>query len=174
MSRTMLFSRTNDSKVFRTEGFTLVELLTVLVILVAMVTITIPYATRSNDGLKLDQESRNVAEAMRYATHLAIKASRPVRFTLDLENNCYFLEMVTATGQDYAPVEDPCGAMRPLDRRVQIADVTGFSLVGKNRYCLSFDPERPWPEASLCLALGKLVKRVRMVGRLVEVEDVTA
>jgi type II secretory pathway pseudopilin PulG len=143
----------------------------VLVILAAMVTVTIPYATRSHDGLKLDQESRNVAEAIRYATHLAGSTNQPVRFVLDTQNSCYLLERATAAKEDYVPIEDSNGAIRHLDPKIRIADITGFDPAGKDRYCLSFNSERPWPQAALGLSLGDLFKTVRVAGKLIEIED---
>lgn len=152
-------------------GFTLIELLLVLVILGALVAVTLPYATRSQDGLRLEQEVRNLAEAIRYATQLAESTNRPVRVLVDTALNCYSLQTATLNAEDYVPIADPIGVLRRLDSRVRVVSVQGFESDEHNLRYLALDPRKPWPEASLDLAAGDLTKRVQVAGKLVEVGD---
>jgi prepilin-type N-terminal cleavage/methylation domain-containing protein len=152
-------------------GFTLVEMLLVLIILSTMVAVTLPYASRSHDALRLEQEARNLAEAIRYATQLAEGANRSVRILWDTAQDCYSLQMATPDAADYLPIDDPIGALRHLDSKVRLVNLQGFESAGQNLQYLTLDPQKPWPEASLDLAAGTLVRRVQVTGRLVEVKD---
>jgi prepilin-type N-terminal cleavage/methylation domain-containing protein len=159
------------SRTSTVKGFTLFELIIVLMIITAMVTIAIPYATRSNKTLKMEEECRNIAEAVKYATDLAINAKRPIRIAVDPKENSYLLEMATTmAGQDYEPIEDIGGTVRYLGRDIRITDITGFSIEGRYQR-LVFDPTRAWPNASISLSTGDAIKTIHIKGKQVEIED---
>jgi len=149
----------------------LIEVLLVLVILSTMVAVTLPYATRSHDSLRLEQEVRNLADAIRYATQLAESTNRPVRLLLDTTRGCYSLQTTALDAQEYVSIEDPIGVLRYLDTRVRVVSVEGFESDEQNQHYLSLDPRKPWPEATLDLSAGDWLRKVKVMGRQVEVED---
>ena len=65
------------------NGFTLFELIVVLAIISAMVTVIVPFASRSNDSLQIREQSRDVAQTIRYAIDLAQNSCRPVKFVIN-------------------------------------------------------------------------------------------
>lgn len=145
----------------------------VLVIIAAMVTVVLPYATRSNEALKITQESLSLAEALRYAIDLASDTKRPTRITIDCENNCYFLEIASGiSNRDFKPIEDIGSAVHCFCSEARIIDITGFSVEGSD-HCLTFEPARPWPNASVSFSTGEQIKTVTIRGRRVEIENST-
>jgi type II secretory pathway pseudopilin PulG len=153
------------------KAFTLFELIVVLVIIAAMTTVVVPYATRSNKNLRVKQECLNMAEAVKYTINLAMDTKRPTRIVINPKNNSYLLEIATGiNNQDYKPVEDFQGAVHYFGRNVHIIDTTGFSVDGNGRY-LIFDPARPWPNASICLSTSDAIKTIDIRGKQVEIDD---
>ncbi len=148
-------------------------MLTVLVILAAVVSVAIPYASRSNEHLLLEGECRNMAETIAYATDLAARSRREVRFVVDLAAKAYSLEIAEDRGvAEYAVVEDGRRMMFRLSEKMQVYDVEGFDPSGNARYVLVFSPYKPWPSATLSLAAVNEVRRIEIAGRRVSVEDV--
>jgi len=155
------------------DGFTLFELLIVVMIIAAMVTIAIPYATRSNEGLKMERECLNIAEAIKYAINLAVDTKRPTRIAINTKDNSFVLEAATAINtQDYEPVEGFEGARRYFSKSISVVDVTGFNIEGDDWYLL-FDPTRLWPDASISLSTNYAIKKIKIRGKQVEIEDST-
>ena len=154
-------------------GFTLFELIVVLVIISVMVTITIPYATRSNEGLKIKQECLNIAEAVRYAIDLAMDTKKPTRIVINPKNNSYLLEIATGiNNQSYKPTEGFQGIVRYFGQAIHIIDITGFDVDGNSWY-LIFDPTKPWSNASFSLSIGDVIKTVKIEGKQVKLEEPT-
>jgi prepilin-type N-terminal cleavage/methylation domain-containing protein len=165
-----MIPETYDRKL-RCCAFTLFELIVVMVIIAAMVTVVAPYATRSNEALKITQECLSLAEAVNYIADLAMDTKRPTRILIDPENNSYMLEMATGiNNQDYEPIEALGYAMRYFSRNIRIIDITGFGVEG-NDHCLVFEPARPWPNASISLSTSDEIKTITIRGKRVEVED---
>ncbi|MHC4397100.1 MAG: pilus assembly FimT family protein [Planctomycetota bacterium] len=71
----------------KSKGFTLFELVVVLAIISAMVAVVLPFCKRSNDGLKIKQGSRNIAQALRYAIDFAQKRNIAVKFIFNEKYN---------------------------------------------------------------------------------------
>src|SRR5215813_12553916 len=77
-------SRTGDSA--DAQGFTLLELLVVLVILGLMVTLAVPLFTHAMPGVEAKAAARDVAALMRAARSLAIAGDREVTIAVDLDH----------------------------------------------------------------------------------------
>jgi prepilin-type N-terminal cleavage/methylation domain-containing protein len=154
------------------RAFTLVELLIVLVILSAMVTVTVPYAGRSRTGRQLEEACRDMAETVKYAMKQAGDIRQPVRLVLDVGAGSYEIE-VSARGdrEHFDPLEDNRAQVRRLGSGVAVAGHDGFSLIDRGRYGLVFDPGASWPQASLALMAQDQTRIVRVRGRLVDIED---
>lgn len=153
------------------NAFTLVELVIVLCIISAMVTVTIPYASRSREGRKLEQACRDVAETIKYAISRAVDTKQRTRLAIDLTTGSYTVEAATKfDGVDFEPLEDSRLGTRCLGSGVRIIAHEGFSMVGRDRYGIVFDPGQPWPQGSLSLAVRNVPMTVRIVGRVVDIE----
>jgi prepilin-type N-terminal cleavage/methylation domain-containing protein len=154
-------------------GFTLLELMIVLVIIAAMVTVAVPYASRSNKSLKMKQESLSMAEAIKYAADLAMDTKKPTRIVINLKTNTYLLEIAAGiNNQSFKPIEGFGGNIRYLGQSVHIIDMTGFSIEGKE-HGLVFEPTRPWPNATISLSSDDAIKTIKIRGKQVEIEDST-
>jgi prepilin-type N-terminal cleavage/methylation domain-containing protein len=154
------------------RAFTLVELLIVLVILSAMVTVTVPYATRSRTGRQLDEACRDVAETVKYALNYATNTRRPARLVLDAVAGSYQIEVASPGDRThFDPLEDDRAGTRWLGSGVNVAGHEGFSLVERGRYGLVFDPGGVWPQARLSLAVKDQTQTIQMRGRMVDIED---
>ncbi len=154
------------------DAFTLTELIIVLVIISAMVTVTMPYATRSNNGLKLEQACRDIVEAVKYAMDYMMDTRIRSRLAIDCTDGSYVIEAATGVHEhDFKPLEDSRAASRRWPPGVHIVDFEGLTASQKNRYCLVFDPRLPWPHASLSLATKDALKTIRIAGRGVRIED---
>ena len=173
MTSPITTSRHTSSSRRGTDGaFTLVELVIVLLIITAMVTVAVPYATRSNEGLALDQACRDVAEGMKYAMSHAAETRRPTRFAVDLAQKSYAIEALEVAGEPaFEPLKDARGRRRYLGTKVHIVDVEGFAATGKNQYALVFDPVRPWPHASVALGIKDTLTTVHVAGKVVRIEQ---
>jgi len=178
MLQTMIFSRmpiileTHDRN-SRCSAFTLFELMIVLVIIAAMVTVVVPYASRSNEALRATQDCLNLADSIRYITDLAVDMKRSTRIFLDPQNNSYLLEVASGTdNRDYESLEAFGNAIHYLSKGVRITDITGFSYEGNN-YCLVFEPTRPWPNASISLSTKDEIKTIIIRGRRVQIGEST-
>jgi len=172
ISQTIMILQTHDRKL-RCLAFTLFELMVVLAIIAAMVTIVVPYATRSNEALKITQECLSLAESVRYIADLAMHTKRPTRMLIDPRNKSYLLEIATGiSNQDFMPVDAIGDAIHYFGQNIRIIDITGFS-VEKNVHCIVFEPTKLWPNASITLSVGDEVKKITIRSRRVEIEDST-
>lgn len=165
---------TSLKRKFRTPkstGFTLFELIVVMTIIAVMVTVAVPYATRTNKDLKLKQQCLSLAQAVKYVAELAAHTHRPARIVVDEKNNRFLLEAATGADENtYRLIEDLEGGIRHLGPDVRITDMTGFKA-DKNGLCLVFEPSRPWPAASITLMSEDTVKTITITGRKVEISD---
>lgn len=73
-------------------GYTLVELLVVLLIMSGVLALVPPLFERGVSTTELRSVSREMMAAMRYARSKAVSTRRPVAFTLDLERHRYQVE----------------------------------------------------------------------------------
>ena len=155
------------------RGFTLSELVVVLALISAMLVIVIPYATRSNECLKAKEECLNMAEAIKYAIDLSVATKRPTRIVIDPKNRSYLLAKASGVDDyDFAPTEDYPGGIRYFGETTHITDMNGFDIE-PDGCCLTFDPRRPWPDASLSLSCGERVNIIRIRGKQVEIDEST-
>lgn len=153
------------------RAFTLIEMIVVMVIIAAMVTVVLPYATRSNEAMRIEHDCLSLAEAFRYAADLAIDTGRAARVVIDSQNNSYILETVDRTHErDFVPVEYFGSTVHRFDLKIRIVDMTGFRVDGK-KFILVFEPSQPWPQASISLSAAEQIKTITIRGKQVEIED---
>jgi hypothetical protein len=145
----------------------------VLVIIATMVTVVLPYASRSNEAMEIRQESLSLAESVMYAIETSSDTQRPTRIAIDSKNNCYFLEIANGiNNNDFKPIEGIGNAVHYFGSGVRIIDMTGLTTDG-SIYHLTFEPANPWPNASVSFSSGELIRTVKIRGKRVEIEDST-
>ena len=71
----------------RTEGFTLIELILVLIILSVITTLVVPRLTQSLSRMNGESTARRVASALRLARSLAVTEKIPYLATFDMDAN---------------------------------------------------------------------------------------
>ena len=81
------------------NGFTLLELLVVLVILGLLAATVPPLVARAVPGAELKSAAREVAAALRYARSQAVTSGREVSFEMDVESRRY---RITGGERDFA------------------------------------------------------------------------
>lgn len=151
------------------SAFTLFELVIVLAIISAMVAVVIPFAKRSNDGLKIRQHSSNIAQAIRYAIDLSEKRNKAVKFIFNEKYRSYRLQ-IEDSENSFEPVDDFTGTKRFFDKNIFLFDIEGFEQAGQE-YFLVFDPQRPWPDAYISLSTNDLTVTIRIKSKYVEIEE---
>jgi hypothetical protein len=138
-----------------------------------MMTVILPYATRSNEGLRMEQECLNIAQAAEYAMSLSADTRRSTRLVLDPREQSYSVEIASEfNSRQFRPTEDAYGAVRYLGRDVHIMDVSGFDIEGKG-YFLLFDPAGVWPQGIISLGAGNTLRTIKINVKRVEIEDST-
>jgi prepilin-type N-terminal cleavage/methylation domain-containing protein len=154
-------------------GFTLLELIIVLVIISGMMTVILPYATRSNAVLRMEQECLNIAQAVEYAMSLCADTKRPTRLIVNIEERSYSVEIASEfSSRHFLPTEDAFGKVRYVGRDINVTDLDGFDVEDKG-YLLLFDPAGVWPEATISLAAGETLRTIKINGKRVEIENST-
>ena len=154
---------------WQNKGFTLFELVVVLAIIAAMVTVIMPYANKSNDSQKLREQALNIVETIKYAIGLAADTGRSIRFTIDVKSKGYSLETEGESGI-YEPTAGPVGAVRYMGKTIYITDLEGFYPTGK-RWYLTFDSSKKWPKATLTISTKDLMEKIIIQGRRVQIEE---
>src|SRR5260221_10972811 len=108
-------ARTSSAGNSPPSGFTLIELMVVLLVLAAAVAFALPRLESAMPGLKLRQTARELVVMLRAAQRQAIGSGRDVAVELDLPHGA-------ARGAHLAPVM--------LDRRFDVA-LTAAAMVGE-------------------------------------------
>ena len=150
-------------------AFTLFELVVVLAIISAMVAVVLPFCKRSNDSLKIKQDSSNIAQAIRYAIDLAEKRNKAVRFIFNNKYKTYYLQ-IENSDNSFDPVEGFTGTERLIDKNINLFDVEGFEQK-RSEYFLLFDPHRPWPDAWISFYTNDLTVTIKIKSKYIEIQE---
>jgi general secretion pathway protein H len=76
-------------------GFTMVELVVVLVLIGLMTAVTLPVFTPALEALKFKAAARKIASTFNYARSTAVFRQAPQGVTFDMDENTYSIEGVT-------------------------------------------------------------------------------
>src|SRR3989338_7485961 len=99
------------------KGFTIIEILLVIVLLTVAAAMTIPNFTRSFDKLELRDAANKLAYLMRYAQSRAIYNRRPLRLLFDRPMTRYWLEEADDVSEDEIDDETTPVSYRPVTGR---------------------------------------------------------
>ena len=88
----------------RTSGFSLIELIVVMLLLTTLMAIVAPRLTAFFHGRRLDGEARRLWALTRYAREEAITGAVPVKIWLTPDTGSYGLEAVPGYGTTVAPL----------------------------------------------------------------------
>lgn len=125
------------------RGFSLFEILAVMVILGLMVGTAIPAVGRIYDNLKFRRQIREFSSVLRYAKLLAVTRRETVRLELSEEDDCVF--------QLTGPVEE--------NRDCDLGEEDVLNLEPEQIF---FYPEGTATPALLTFARGERVRRIRL------------
>ena len=152
-------------------AFTLIEMIIIMTIISAMVTIILPYAAAGSDTRQLKQQCLNITQLLRYALTLAGDTKRPTRIVINPTTKSCTLEIAAGfDARDFGPADNITAAPQYLGQNVYILDIDGFSIE-QNRYYLLFDPEKPWPIATISLATKDMTKTINITGNRIEIDS---
>jgi len=156
------------------RGFTLIELMIVLMIMTTMVAVVMPYATRSNHNLNIRQEALNLEAAIKYIMDVAIDMQRPTRIVLNRKLNNFVMEIASnGNSNSFRPYEKAGDiGNHYFSPNIQIVDVEGFNIEGSNYYMI-FDPTKSWPSGSVSLSIDDVISKISIRGKAIEISNST-
>jgi general secretion pathway protein H len=100
----------------RASGFTLIELILVLIILSVITALVVPRLTQSLSRMNVESSARRVASALRLARSLAVTEKVPYRAVFNMNGHTLSIVTYQQTSNDADPEES--GAARPVEPRV--------------------------------------------------------
>jgi type II secretion system protein H len=112
--RILSAGRTLNSDIYGDQnGFTLLELVLVLVLMGLIAGLTLPFVVSTLDRIKLQSEVRQIASALQFARSEAISKKTLFTFNIDINKNQYWLAI---------PKHEEITQSKQLDETVQIID----------------------------------------------------
>ena len=119
-----------------TDGFTLLEMIIVMFLLVAMLGIVIPRIDLSDD---LGSTGRKFIGSVRTLQGIAMSTQKPVKLYLDLDQGQYWA--MTIEGKEEKPLPDAAWAMpRLFPETIRLTDASSGSI---KRTCLLYTSPSP-------------------------------
>lgn len=121
-------------------GFTLMELVVVLVILSAVVALVVPRLPSMQEA-GLRSSARQLAALLRYLDERAVATKQPYRLRVNLDEQRIDVVVRSASG-DELPADDPYLQRNPLVAGTQISDLTTERLgrVTSGQVLVSYGP----------------------------------
>ena len=103
-----------NSDIKRTaNGFTLLELVLVLLLMGLIAGLTLPFVVSTLDRIKLQSEVRQIASAIQFTRSEAISRKTLLTFNVDINKSQYWLAI---------PKQEEVTQSKPIDETVQIMD----------------------------------------------------
>ncbi|MBT3923895.1 MAG: prepilin-type N-terminal cleavage/methylation domain-containing protein [Nitrospina sp.] len=95
------------------NGFTLIELVLVLVLMGLIAGLTLPFVVSTLDRIKLQSEVRQLVSAIQFTRSEAVSRKTLFTFNVDINNNNYWLAI---------PKEEEVTQTKPIDETVKVMD----------------------------------------------------
>ena len=95
------------------NGFTLLEMILVLVMMGLIAGLTLPFVVSTLDRIKLQSEVRQISSAIQFTRSEAISRKTLFIFNVDIDKNQYWLA---------TPKQEEVTQSKPIDETVQIMD----------------------------------------------------
>jgi len=136
-------------------GFTLVELLLVLVLIAISIATVTPRLSGSVPAWKAGESSRNVLVAIRLAQQLALTEQEIMVFAIDTKNSSFTVKSLD--GPTYSDsISKNFSVLRQfLSKDIKIARLKGFEKIGGEE-CLIFWPDGRTKAARVTLATTRV------------------
>src|ERR1043166_5201960 len=105
----------------KTSGFTLAELMVVVVLIGIVTALILPEMRGSYEDALLRGTARKLVDACNLAYSRSVTANRDHRLRLDLSRGKYFIEEKSAEGpQAFVPLQHDAGGEGTIDSRISI------------------------------------------------------
>lgn len=117
-----MISRTGPRKKARSRGFTLIELLIVCVIILALISVSMPLFKKTFTGLELRETVSNISKFMTYAQQRAIIDGRIYKILFNFDEKNYQLLVLANPGQEtaYSKLSDRFGRVFKIPADIEI------------------------------------------------------
>jgi prepilin-type N-terminal cleavage/methylation domain-containing protein len=103
----------NSSLKGEANGFTLLELVLVLLLMSLIAGLTLPFVASTLDRITLQSEVRQISSALQFARSEAISKKTLYTFSIDIDENQYWLGI---------PKQEEINQPKPIDETVRILD----------------------------------------------------
>jgi type II secretion system protein H len=137
-------------------GFTLLEIMVVVVILAIIVGVAMPSMSKFNESNRLKTAARELASLMRYARTEAIFNERVTEVFLDIENREYWVDLRSETAEDDSddsdrgrkrrkakPKKTSMEDKRPLEKKIIFGDILAYdeNIIKDSLIAIDFFPD---------------------------------
>jgi type II secretion system protein H len=122
----------NSSLKGEVNGFTLLELVLVLLLMSLIAGLTLPFVSSTLDRITLQSEVRQIASALQFARSEAISKKTLYTFNIDIDENHYWLRI---------PKQEEATQPKPIDKTVRILDYQGTDeIITEGAFMILFYP----------------------------------
>lgn len=130
----------NKSGWAKVAGFTLVELMLVIVLMTIGTVAIVPGLGRSIPGWEAKEESMNMLSTIRMARQFALTGQRATGFILNANNTGYAVKALADSGDLHSKDNDFLIVRKFSGKSVKITQLEGFERIG-NKEVLVFWPD---------------------------------
>jgi prepilin-type N-terminal cleavage/methylation domain-containing protein len=102
------------------QGFTLLELIIVSVIILILITVSVPLYRRTYEGLKTTFYVKDITRMMNFCRERAVFERRHYRFVIDQEDNTYRILAEDEESGRFKPSEDRWGRVFKVPEDISI------------------------------------------------------
>jgi len=156
-------------------GFTLLELIVVLSIIMIMTAVVVPMYSGSVSWARKDRATRDVLARMKYAQERAITDVAEYRFYLNRDTGAFWLMREAETAEDgkktFLEVDDAGATRGVLPREMEFEKPKAAMDRDRDAYFVAFYPGGACDYATVIIALDKRTStKISTKGRLGQLE----